>query len=174
MKRKPTFVLSLLITGLIVFLTVPSISYCLGEPFVSKKAGYQIQPPTDWQIRKNPGQDVDVLFYKNTEKFRVNITVMSARVDNPSIDSFFKEYRQMMRMGGKNVKIQEDKEVKLNGSRGLHMKASTNQGGNQYVMLSIAVTDGKRVIVATGTSLKSNWHIYGAPIEESLYSLKLY
>ncbi len=54
------------------------------------------------------------------------------------------------------------------------MKTTSYRGGKEYIMLSVAVTDGKRVVVATGTSLKSEWYLYKSPIETSLYSLKLY
>ncbi len=132
--------------------------------------GFSITPPTYPRVDKDAATQAAMFFAPAKNAFASNLGVM-IQTTKMSLDDYIKTSQEQFKEA--SLKVSSEKKVKVSNRDAVVWEYEGEASGKKLKFMAMAVVDGDRVILITGTASGEDYESLSKEFKASLDSFKL-
>lgn len=132
--------------------------------------GFSIVPPTYVKVEKDSATQAAMFFAPAKDGFASNLGVM-VQTTKMTLDEYIKTSQNQFKEA--SLKVTAEKKVKVSGRDAVVWEYEGEAAGKKLKFMALAIIDGDRVLLVTGTSTGADYDALSKEFKASLDSFKL-
>jgi len=132
--------------------------------------GFSIVPPAYPKVEKDSATQAAMFFAPAKDAFASNLGVM-IQSSKMTLDEYIKTSQEQFKEAA--LKVTSEKKVKVSGRDAVVWEYEGSASGKQLKFMALAVVDGDRVLLVTGTATAADYDTLSKEFKASLDSFKI-